>query len=228
MDELKPGLSAYAIDPKAVTDPKAITDSLLPLLEKAEKVVPKDMRQNTPVKVGTTAGLRQLGVDASKRILQAVQLMLKVKSSFQSNADWVTVLDGTQEGAYQWVLMDFPQWTMTLPNRREESVMKRTTLVANTSNMHVASNETLMSRSVGRADSGSKIVGSAKAESVESGEKTSNMNILAQEQSAYPYLSCNAVLCSGHEASKDEVKQEGKSFPTDEFWIHKLSSCKWD
>ncbi|GJT04969.1 hypothetical protein Tco_0839431 [Tanacetum coccineum] len=37
--------------------------------------------------------------------------------------------------------------------------------------------QTLMSMSVGRADSGSKIVGSAKAESVESGEKTSNMNI---------------------------------------------------
>ncbi|GJR60914.1 hypothetical protein Tco_1503076 [Tanacetum coccineum] len=36
--------------------------------------------------------------------------------------------------------------------------------------------QTLMSRSVGRADSGSKIVGSAKAESVESGEKTSPPN----------------------------------------------------
>ncbi|KAM0052204.1 putative H(+)-transporting two-sector ATPase [Helianthus debilis subsp. tardiflorus] len=36
------------------------------------------------------------------------------------------------------VLMDFPQLTMTLPNGREESVMKRTTLVANTSSMPVA------------------------------------------------------------------------------------------
>lgn len=68
----------------------------------------------------------------------------------------------------------------------------------------------LMSRSVGRADSGSKIVGSAKAESVESGDKTSNMNM------AHPSLSCNAVLCSGLEASKDEVTQAGKSSPTDE------------
>ncbi|GJV39523.1 hypothetical protein Tco_1417963 [Tanacetum coccineum] len=33
------------------------------------------------------------------------------------------------------VLMDFPQLTMTLPDRSEESVMKRTTLVANTSNL---------------------------------------------------------------------------------------------
>ncbi|KAK9128054.1 hypothetical protein Syun_016851 [Stephania yunnanensis] len=39
------------------------------------------------------------------------------------------------------VLMDFPQLTRTLPDGREESVMKRTTLVANTSNMHVAARE---------------------------------------------------------------------------------------
>nr|GEU92735.1 apyrase 2-like [Tanacetum cinerariifolium] len=100
-EQLKPGLSAYA------TDPKAAADSLLPLLEKAEKVVPKDMRQNTPVKVGATAGLRQLGVDASERILQAVKDFLKVKSSLKSNDDWVTVLDGTQEGAYQWVTINY-------------------------------------------------------------------------------------------------------------------------
>eukprot|EP00889_Picochlorum_renovo_P005290 jgi/Picre1/32320/NNA_007666.t1 len=39
------------------------------------------------------------------------------------------------------VLMDFPQLTMTLPDGREESIMKRTTLVANTSNMPVAARE---------------------------------------------------------------------------------------
>ena len=39
------------------------------------------------------------------------------------------------------VLIDFPQLTMTLPDGREESVMKRTTLVANTSNMPVAARE---------------------------------------------------------------------------------------
>ena len=39
------------------------------------------------------------------------------------------------------VLMDFPQLTLTLPDGREESIMKRTTLVANTSNMPVAARE---------------------------------------------------------------------------------------
>merc|ERR1712046_34708 len=36
---------------------------------------------------------------------------------------------------------DFPQLTMTLPDGREEGIMQRTTLVANTSNMPVAARE---------------------------------------------------------------------------------------
>lgn len=100
-EQSKPGLSAHA------TDPKAAADSLLPLLEKAEAAVPRDMRQTTPVKVGATAGLRQLGVDASERILQSVKDFLKVKSNLKSDDDWVTVLDGTQEGAYQWVTINY-------------------------------------------------------------------------------------------------------------------------
>ena len=39
------------------------------------------------------------------------------------------------------VLMDFPELTLTLPDGREESIMKRTVLVANTSNMPVAARE---------------------------------------------------------------------------------------
>merc|ERR1712078_807189 len=37
--------------------------------------------------------------------------------------------------------MDFPELTMTLPDGREEGIMMRTTLVANTSNMPVAARE---------------------------------------------------------------------------------------
>ncbi|XP_076946008.1 apyrase 2-like [Bidens hawaiensis] len=46
--ELKPGLSANA------KDPKVAAETLLPLLEKAEKVVPQNMRKTTPVKVGVS------------------------------------------------------------------------------------------------------------------------------------------------------------------------------
>ncbi|XP_010540118.1 PREDICTED: uncharacterized protein LOC104813972 [Tarenaya hassleriana] len=73
-----------------------------------------------------------------------------------------------------------------------------------------------VSQSIGRADSGSKIVDSIKVESVESGEKMSNMHGhgLVNEDSVHPSLSCNAIMCSGYEASKEEVTQTGKESPS--------------
>lgn len=74
----------------------------------------------------------------------------------------------------------------------------------------------LMSRSVVRADSGSKIMGTTKAESVESGEKTSNMRATSCEDSPHPSLSCNAILYSGVEVSKEEVTQAARDPATDD------------
>ncbi|CAH8389092.1 unnamed protein product [Eruca vesicaria subsp. sativa] len=71
-----------------------------------------------------------------------------------------------------------------------------------------------VSQSVARADSGgSKIVDSLKAESIESGEKMSNMNVLMNDDSVHPSLSCNAIVCSGFEASKEEVTQTWNESP---------------
>ncbi|KAK3013198.1 hypothetical protein RJ639_010386 [Escallonia herrerae] len=75
--QMKPGLSAYA------NDPKAAANSLLSLLEKGETVVPRELRPKTPVRVGAIAGLRLLGVDASNRILQAETKSLKPPPSGQ-------------------------------------------------------------------------------------------------------------------------------------------------
>lgn len=44
----KPGLSAFA------SDPAAAAKSLQSLLEKAEDVVPMELRSNTPVRVGVS------------------------------------------------------------------------------------------------------------------------------------------------------------------------------
>ena len=92
--QTKPGLGACPVEPQQATE------SLLPLLDKVENVVPVDLRRKTLVKVGATAGLRALGIDASNRILQAVKNFLKVKSTLKSKPEWVTVLDGMQEGAF--------------------------------------------------------------------------------------------------------------------------------
>ncbi|OVA16395.1 zinc finger protein [Macleaya cordata] len=74
----------------------------------------------------------------------------------------------------------------------------------------------MMSRSVGREDSGSKIDGSAKADSVESGQKISQSHKLAHDNSDHPSHSCNAVVYSAYEASKEEVTQAGKASLTDD------------
>ncbi|XP_024027561.1 apyrase 2 [Morus notabilis] len=100
-EQIKPGLSAYA------SDPKAAAESLIGLLDKAVNVVPKNLRASTPVRVGATAGLRSLPGDTSERILQAVRDLLKDRSTFKLESDAVSVIDGTQEGSYQWVTINF-------------------------------------------------------------------------------------------------------------------------
>ncbi|KAG0546356.1 hypothetical protein BDA96_02G440500 [Sorghum bicolor] len=97
----KPGLSAYG------NDPREAAESLVSLLDEAKRVVPVELRDQTPVRVGATAGLRNLGAQKSEAILQAVRDLLREKSSFKNKEDWVTVLDGTQEGAYEWVTINY-------------------------------------------------------------------------------------------------------------------------
>ncbi|KAI4323153.1 hypothetical protein L6164_022782 [Bauhinia variegata] len=77
--------------------------------------------------------------------------------------------------------------------------------------------QAVVSHSTARADSGSKIVVSAKTESVENGEKTScTMHALGHENGAHHSLSCNAVVCSAYEASKEEVMQTGRGSVIDD------------
>ncbi|BAT84900.1 hypothetical protein LR48_Vigan03g189400 [Vigna angularis] len=100
-DKVTPGLSAYA------DNPENAAKSLLPLLEEAESVVPEHLYPTTPVKLGATAGLRLLDGDASERILQAVSDLLKNRSTFSVQPDAVAIIDGTQEGSYLWVTVNY-------------------------------------------------------------------------------------------------------------------------
>ena len=59
-----------------------------------------------------------------------------------SNSDGIIYVGcGERGNEMAEVLMEFPALTMTLPNGTEASIMRRTTLVANTSNMPVAARE---------------------------------------------------------------------------------------
>ncbi|MCD9638852.1 Apyrase [Datura stramonium] len=73
-----PGLSSYA------EDPKAAANSLEPLLEGAEGAVPQELQSETPF--GT---------------------WVKNQSTFHSKDQWVTILDGTQEGSYMWAAINY-------------------------------------------------------------------------------------------------------------------------
>ncbi|XP_049399213.1 apyrase isoform X2 [Solanum stenotomum] len=97
----EPGLSSYA------EDPKAAANSLEPLLDGAEGVVPQELQSETPLELGATAGLRMLKGDAAEKILQAVRNLVKNQSTFHSKDQWVTILDGTQEGSYMWAAINY-------------------------------------------------------------------------------------------------------------------------
>ncbi|KAL0363779.1 UNVERIFIED_CONTAM: putative apyrase 1 [Sesamum calycinum] len=98
---ITPGLSSYEHDPEAAAL------SLKPLLQSAEAVIPADLRAQTPVRLGATAGLRLLPGNASEAILDAVRKLLKTESSLYYRPDWVSVLQGIDEGGYQWVTINY-------------------------------------------------------------------------------------------------------------------------
>lgn len=96
----KPGLSSYALNPKAGAE------SLQSLLDVALESVPADQHSTTPVLLGATAGLRLLPGDQSKNLLKEVDTLLQ-NSAFKFKPEWVSIIDGTQEGSYQWVTVNY-------------------------------------------------------------------------------------------------------------------------
>lgn len=105
----KPGLSTFHADPDGAVE------SLEPLLRKAWRRVPRDLRKCTPVVLKATAGLRLLPSEKVTNILNKVRMWLDDQPFHlpQSNsgfaAEPVSVIDGSEEAISAWISVNFLQ-----------------------------------------------------------------------------------------------------------------------
>jgi apyrase len=121
-EQLKPGLSSFA------DTPAEGAASLRPLLEKALAAIPASAHSSTPVEVRATAGLRLLPGDKAEQLLSGTSLgrgaarcaagpLTRTPASavrellhaypFEFNQGSVSILDGAQEGAFQWLTLNY-------------------------------------------------------------------------------------------------------------------------
>jgi len=98
---VKPGLSEYK------DDPAQASASIEQLLARSREVIPKDHHAAAPVFLRATAGLRATGPEASARILSEVRGTLR-RSGFRFDKDdWVSILDGKDEGIFSWITVNY-------------------------------------------------------------------------------------------------------------------------
>ncbi|CAA7031174.1 unnamed protein product [Microthlaspi erraticum] len=95
--KLSPGLSAYA------DNPEGASVSVAELVEFAKRKVPTGMLKKSDVRLMATAGMRLLELPVQERILEVTRRVLR-SSGFQFREEWVSVISGSDEGIYAWVV----------------------------------------------------------------------------------------------------------------------------
>ncbi|RMZ74739.1 hypothetical protein DV737_g5787, partial [Chaetothyriales sp. CBS 132003] len=107
MTEKKPGgsgLSSYGADAEGAAK------SLDALLKVAVDTVPDEYKSCTPIAVKATAGLRLLGDDLSKNILEAVRTRLETEYPFpvvSQEKGGVEIMKGEDEGVFAWITTNY-------------------------------------------------------------------------------------------------------------------------
>lgn len=102
---VSPGLSAF------VDDPNGAGESVFELLEFAKKRIPEEKWEETEVRLMATAGLRLLDLSVQERILDGCRKVLRT-SGFAFRDDWASVISGSDEGVYAWVVANYALGTL--------------------------------------------------------------------------------------------------------------------
>ncbi|KAI3971234.1 hypothetical protein MKW92_045876 [Papaver armeniacum] len=103
--KVRPALVEFA------DDPDNAGSSILRLLKFAKKRVPKTQWKNTRVWLMASEGLRGVGLDASKAILESCRRVLR-SSGFLFENEWASLLTGQDEGVYAWVAANYALGTL--------------------------------------------------------------------------------------------------------------------
>ncbi|KAK4402988.1 putative apyrase 6 [Sesamum angolense] len=102
---VNPGLSAYA------EEPEKAGAAVAELMEFAKRNIPREKWAYAEVRLMATAGMRLLKHGDQERILNACRRILKA-SGFRFHDDWATVISGSDEGLYAWVVANYALGTL--------------------------------------------------------------------------------------------------------------------
>uniref|UniRef100_A0A0E0BN88 Apyrase n=1 Tax=Oryza glumipatula TaxID=40148 RepID=A0A0E0BN88_9ORYZ len=98
IEAVDPGLSSYA------GRPQEAAKSIMPLLDKANHVIPIWLMNKTPLELGQLLDSDLLEMTRQTRFLKRD---VHTKTKFQYNPNWINVLSGSQEGSYMWVALNY-------------------------------------------------------------------------------------------------------------------------
>ncbi|KAE8720652.1 putative apyrase 6 [Hibiscus syriacus] len=98
--KVNPGLSAYS------EDLEGAADLLKELLEFGRSKVPESQWGETEIRLMATAGLRLLDDEVQERILEQCRKVLRL-SGFKFRDVWASVITGSDEGVYAWVVANY-------------------------------------------------------------------------------------------------------------------------
>ncbi|CAL9126846.1 unnamed protein product [Musa textilis] len=91
---------------KLVHNESGLRGSLQPLLQWAEKQIPKHAHKGSSLFLYATAGVRRLPSSDSEWLLEKAWTIVK-NSSFLCRRDWVKIISGMEEAYYGWIALNY-------------------------------------------------------------------------------------------------------------------------